>query len=66
MNPLDNGGHKLTSIRLSKWIEGVGLVLREQFVPLLQKLIQIVSHIIIGGGQLVREGESYRVCVSDV
>ena len=58
MDPLDNGGHKLASIGLSKWIEGVGLVLREQFVPLLQEFIQIVCHIIIGGGQLVRERES--------
>ena len=58
MDPLDNSGHKLASIGLSKGIERVGLVFWEQFVPLLQELIQVVSNIIIGGGQLVREGET--------
>ena len=59
MDPPGDGGHKLPSVRLSEGVEGVTLVLREQLVPLLEELIQVISHIIIGGGQLVTEGVAW-------
>ena len=34
------------------------LVLGEEFEPLLEELIQVICHIIIGGGKLVTEGET--------
>ena len=34
------------------------LVLWEEFEPLLEELIQVICHIIIGGGKLVAEGET--------
>ena len=34
------------------------LVLGEEFEPLLEELIQVICHIIIGGGKLVAEGET--------
>ena len=34
------------------------LVFGEQFEPLLEELIQVICHIIIGGGKLVAEGET--------
>ena len=49
MDSLDNGRDKLASIRLTEWIPRIALVLWEQCVPLLQELVQVVSHIIIGG-----------------
>ena len=55
MDSLDNGRDKLASIRLTERIPRIALVLWEESVPLLQELVQIISHIIIGGGELVRE-----------
>ena len=34
------------------------LVLWEEFEPLLEELIQVICHIIIGSGKLVAEGEA--------
>ena len=34
------------------------LVLGEEFEPLLEELIQVICHFIIGGGKLVAEGET--------
>ena len=58
MDPPGDGGDKLSGVRLSEGVEGVTLVLGEQLVPLLEKLIQVVCHIVISGGQLVTEGVS--------
>ena len=60
----------LSSIRFSKWIEGIALqninmenkqfitrylILREQLEPLLKEFIEIVSHLLMGSGHLVTE-----------
>ena len=58
MDPPGDSGDKLAGVRLSEGVEGVTLVLGKQLVPLLEKLIKIVCHIIIGCWQLVAEGVS--------
>ena len=58
VDPPGDGRDKLASVRLSEGVEGVTLVLGEQLVPLLEELVQVVSHIVISGGQLVAEGVS--------
>ena len=60
MDPPGDGGHKLPGVGLSEGVEGVTLVLGEQLVPLLQELVQVICHIIIGGGQLVTEGVAWQ------
>ena len=51
-----DGGHKLAGVGLAEGVEGVALVLREQPVPLLEELVQVVRHLFISARQLVAEG----------
>ena len=73
MNSPGDGWNKLSSVGFSKGIERIGLIMEikivflrvlphlvlwEEFEPLLEELIQVICHIIIGGGKFVAEGET--------
>ena len=58
MDPPYNARDILASIRLSKGIERIGLVGGEEGEPLLQELIEVVSHLFMAGGKDITERKS--------
>ena len=55
-----DGGDEPPGVRLAKGVKGVRLVHGEEGEPLLQHVVQVRTHVLLGLRQLVAEGESYK------